>query len=249
MSVHDTRTMLALCALGLLGAVSFCPVVPALIRRVLPAGRQPRIPPSALILLTLFQTALVVAASAWVGARLGPPLGLRSGLLDQTSLPTWSVFARLALTGAAVGAGGALLAFLLAKPLVGYLREIPLTVRLLYGGCTEEVIVRWGLMTFVVWLLASVMRRGPMTVSWSWIMLTGIVVPNTIFAAAHLPLLRALKTAAPGRAAAIIFVVSLPWGWLFWAYGIEAAMVAHMTFHAVVEALAAWVDKLRISLI
>ena len=44
----------------------------------------------------------------------------------------------------------------------------------------------------------------------------------------------------PGKAAASIFVVSLPWGWLFWAFGIESAMLAHMTFHAVVDALAAW---------
>lgn len=28
-----------------------------------------------------------------------------------------------------------------------------------------------------------------------------------------------------------VFVVSSPWGWLFWRLGIEAAMVAHLTFH------------------
>lgn len=239
MSLHDTGTMLALCALGLLGAASFCPVVPDLIRRVMPVGRQPRIPPRALVLLTLLQTSLVVVFCAWVGARLGPPLGLRSGLLEPTGRPIWSAFARLALPGVAIGSAGALVAFLLATPLVGYLRGIPLATRLLYGGLTEEVIVRWGLMTFVVWLVASAMR-ATMTAGWSWIMLTGIVVTNAIFATAHLPLLRAVKTAAPGKAAAVIFVVSLPWGWLFWAFGIESAMAAHMTFHAVVEALAGW---------
>ncbi|MDQ3917307.1 MAG: CPBP family glutamic-type intramembrane protease [Acidobacteriota bacterium] len=242
MSPHDARAMLALCALGVLGAVSFCPVAPDLVRRVLPAGRQLRTPTWALVLLTLLQTSLVVAVCAWVGARLGPPLGLRSGLLDQTGLTIWSAFARLALPGVAFGAAGALVAFLLAKPLVGYLRGMPLTVRLLYGGFTEEVIARWGLMTFVVWLLSSAMR-GHVTAGWGEIMLAGIVITNAVFAAAHIPLLRAVKTTAPGRAAAIIFVVSLPWGWLFRAFGIESAMIAHMTFHAVVEAVAMWKKK------
>ena len=239
MSPHDTRTMLALCALGLLGAVSFCPVVPDLIRRVTPDGRRPRITPRALVLLTLLQTSLVVVVCAWVGARLGPPLGLRSGLLEPTGRPIWSALARLALPGVAIGSAGALVAFLLAKPLVGYLRGIPLATRLLYGGFTEEVVIRWGLMTFVVWLLSGATHLAIAAV-WSGIVITGIVITNAVFAAAHLPLLRAVKTESPGKAAAIIFVVSLPWGWLFWAFGIEAAMAAHMTFHAVVEGLAVW---------
>lgn len=239
MSLHDTRTMLALCTLGILGAVSFCPVVPDLIRRVTPGGRRPRLTPRALVLLTLLQTSLVIVVCAWVGMRLGPPLGLRSGLLESTGRPIWSSFVRLALPGVAIGSVGALVAFLLAKPLVGYLRGIPLATRLLYGGFTEEVVIRWGLMTFVVWLLSGAMHSAIAAV-WSGTMLTGIIITNAIFAAAHLPLLRAVKTASPGKAAAIIFVVSLPWGWLFWAFGIEAAMVAHMTFHAVVEALAGW---------
>jgi hypothetical protein len=239
MSLHDTRTMLALCALGILGAASFCRVVPDLIRRVMPAGRQSRIPPRALVLLTLLQTSLIVVVSAWVGARLGPPLGLRSGLLEPTGLPIWSALAQLALPGVAIGSVGALVAFSLAKPLVGYLRDIPLATRLLYGGFTEEVVIRWGLMTFVVWLLSGATHPAIAAAS-SGVVLTGVVITNAVFAAAHLPLLRAVKTASPGRAAAIIFVVSLPWGWLFWAFGIEAAMAAHMTFHAVVEALAVW---------
>jgi hypothetical protein len=184
MSLHDTGTMLALCALGLLGAVSFCPVVPDLIRRVTPDGRRSRFPPRTLVLLTLLQTSLVVVC-AWVGARLGPPLGLRSGLLDQTGGPIWPASARLALPGAAVGAVGALLAFLLAKPLVGYLRGIPLATRLPYGGFTEEVVIRWGLMTFVVWLL-SVGTRSTITPMRDGIVFAGIVVTNAVFAAAHL---------------------------------------------------------------
>jgi hypothetical protein len=101
------------------------------------------------------------------------------------------------------------------------------------------VIIRWGLMTFVVWLLSGATHSAIAAMS-SGIMITGIVITNAVFAAAHIPLLRAVKTESPGKAAAIIFIVSLPWGWLFWTFGIESAMVAHMTFHAVVEALAVW---------
>ena len=243
MTVNDTTgTTIALSLIGILGVISFGPVIPALIGRVLPAGRQPRIPMPVLVLLTLTQTSLLVIVSAWAGTRLGPPLGLRSGLLDPAaSYPTWSTIARLVLPGIVVGWVGGFAAFHFAQPLISYLRAIPLTTRLLYGGFTEEVIVRWGLMTCIVWLLSrGVSGAAPVTLG---LVLTGVVVTNLLFAVAHIPLLRAVKTTAPGKAAGVIFIVSLPWGWLFWAFGIESAMIAHLTFHTVVEAIAVWNKK------
>ena len=241
--MNDTRIIIALSLIGILGVVSFCPVIPTLIRRVSSADRQPRIPVPVLVLLTLIQTSLIVVVSAWAGERLGPPLGLRSGLLDPAAHPTWSNITRLVLPGIVVGCVGGLVAFSLAKPLISYLREIPLITRLLYGGFTEEVIVRWGLMTCIVWLLSHGGVTGATYSTQSYVMLAGVVVTNALFAGAHIPLLRAVKTSTPSIAAWVIFVVSLPWGWLFWVFGIESAMIAHMTFHAVVEAIAVWKKK------
>jgi hypothetical protein len=238
--MNDAGITISLSLVGILGAVSFCPFIPALIRRVSSADRPSRIPVPVLVFLTLAQTSLIVIVSAWAGARLGPPLGLRSGLLDPTDHATGLNIARLALPGLIIGCAGAFAAFHFAKPLVLYLRAIPLTTRLLYGGFTEEVIVRWGLMTCIVWLFSHSRVLGADSATQSYLILAGIIVTNVLFAGGHIPLLRAIKTSFPGKVALVIFIVSLPWGWLFWAFGIESAMIAHMTFHAVVEAMAVW---------
>lgn len=38
--------------------------------------------------------------------------------------------------------------------------SMPLLTRLLYGGITEELLLRWGLMTLVVWAACRIFQRG-----------------------------------------------------------------------------------------
>lgn len=233
MRMNDTATIIILSALGVAGVVSFRPALPDLLRRLAHDGRRQRILTRVLSDLALAQASLVVIACAYAGARLGPPLGLRSALLEPGVRLTWSLLARLLLPGLLAGILGAVVAFRFAKPLLSYFRGMPLATRLLYGGFTEEVIVRWGLMTAVVWLLSLVTPAGLGAA-----VAAGIVATNAAFAAAHVPMLRAAKTPSPRRAALVIFLASLPWGWLFWRYGIESAIAAHVAFHAFAEALA-----------
>ncbi|GJG88925.1 hypothetical protein tb265_41060 [Gemmatimonadetes bacterium T265] len=246
---YGTRAMLALALLGGLGVAAITPVIPDLVRRAAPAGRTPPPVTPGLIALAVVQAVVVVAASAWIGARLGPSLGLESRWLATPAAAGWAPGrgggaapgAPLAL-GLILGGVGGLVAFWAAPALVAYLRALPLRTRLLYGGLTEEVVMRWGVMTGVTWLLARAigtsaagLRTGRVP---SGVVLVAILVTNALFAAGHLPLLRATRTPAPGRAVGVIFVASLPWGWLFWRGGIESAMVAHLSFHAAVEGLA-----------
>jgi len=30
-----------------------------------------------------------------------------------------------------------------------------------------------------------------------------------------------------------MFIITLPWGWLFWKFGIECVIIAHSIFHVV----------------
>jgi len=216
-------------ALGLAGVLAMAPAVPALLRRVTPAGKTRHVPMPALVGLALLQTSAVVLLCAWLGTSLGPASGLRSRAFDPAANGAARGLLRSLSVGAGTGALGAFAALRLAPALVGYLRTVPVAARLLYGGLTEEVVVRWGLLASAMALLRLA------TPAVGVVVLGGVVMTNAVFAAAHLSLLRAGRLAAPGRAALAIFLVSLPWGWLAWALGLEAAMAAHLAFHAAVE--------------
>jgi len=105
-----------------------------------------------------------------------------------------------------------------------------MAVRLLYGGFTEEITVRFGWMTFITWLIYKLTGKLNAFTYWAAIITTAI-----LFGAAHLPAavqltggLRPEITAyvvGANAAAGIIF------GYLYWRHGLEAAILAHMTAH------------------
>jgi hypothetical protein len=240
------RTTAGVAVLGLVGVVAMAPLVPNLLRRAAPAGKLPRVPMPALTALALLQTALLVVLCAWVGTRVGEPLGFRSRLFDTVAgggAPWPALGAPLLaslLAGVGTGMMGGLAVAWYAAPLVGYLRSTPVLARLLYGGLTEEVLMRWGLLPIIVWLLSRIIlplasRSSAGIGPGRAVVLAAVVVTDALFAAGHLPVLHTSRALRAGRAAAAIFVVSLPWGWLCWTLGLEAAMAAHISFHAAVE--------------
>jgi len=104
--------------------------------------------------------------------------------------------------------------------------------RFLYGGFTEEIIMRFGLMTFVTWAVYKLSgRRDQVTYG------AGIIISALLFAAAHLPI--AFQSVANPSAGLISYIIvgntvgSLIFGWLYWKRGLEAAFIAHMVAHLV----------------
>jgi membrane protease YdiL (CAAX protease family) len=103
------------------------------------------------------------------------------------------------------------------------------------GGITEELLFRWGLMSLVTFLLWKAVG-GERTQPQAWLVWSGIVVAALIFGVSHLPAVFTLYGSSPpivlftllGNAApAIVF------GWIFWRYSIEAAMITHGFAHFV----------------
>ena len=107
-----------------------------------------------------------------------------------------------------------------------------LTVRFLYGGITEEIIVRFGIMTFIIWLTYRLINLLKPVVYW-----IGILISSLIFALLHLPLLFALMSdPTPAVISYVILANTLGgivFGWLYWKRGLEMAMLAHMMTHVV----------------
>ncbi len=108
--------------------------------------------------------------------------------------------------------------------------DLGLGGRLLYGGIVEEVLARWGLMTLFVWLGSLLVGEVTAVIIWMAIILSGV-----LFGLAHMPSLLAM-----GARKSAVFVitaislnlwVSLVFGWLFWQYGLVAAMLSHMLLH------------------
>ncbi len=108
----------------------------------------------------------------------------------------------------------------------------PLLIRILYGGVTEEIIMRFGVMTFLVWLIALIGNTYHAYVYWS-----AIVISSLVFGILHLPLVFALVPYPPTALISYIVITNavggLVFGWLFWKKGLAAAMMAHMITHLV----------------
>lgn len=114
--------------------------------------------------------------------------------------------------------------------------QLPLLVRVLYGGVTEEILLRWGVMSALAWAGWRVLQRGRgdglLHASTAWL---AIGASALLFAAGHLPAARALTGSLTVPVVAYVVAGNAAFGvlagWLYWRRGLEAAVVAHMVAH------------------
>ena len=111
-----------------------------------------------------------------------------------------------------------------------------LAARFLYGGLTEEIMLRFGLMTFVVWLISKLTRSLKPFVYWGGILITAIV-----FAFSHFPIVfQALDNPSSLLLLYVLLgnsIGGIIFGWLYWKKGLEAAFIAHLFTHVVLVSL------------
>jgi hypothetical protein len=147
--------------------------------------------------------------------------------------------------GAVVGSAGILLSGIVLKRLSpAHVNErisefqalLPVPTRLLYGGITEELLLRWGFMTLLVWIGWRVFQKQQSKPT-NMIFVVAILLSALVFALAHLPL--AVFLVGEITAAIVFFVIvansvfGVVAGYLYWKYGLESAIVAHMLLHVV----------------
>jgi hypothetical protein len=117
---------------------------------------------------------------------------------------------------------------------VGQTVEIPLVAKLLYGGVTEEVLLRWGLMSALIWLPWRLLQKNADLPRVSYV-IGAILVDAVLFGVLHLPAAAAMGVHLTAPVLAYIIIGnSLPgilFGILFWRHGIEAAFIAHASGH------------------
>jgi hypothetical protein len=205
--------------------------------------------PSRQVMVTasLAQSLLLVAAAAAAGTALAPRLGLEAPFFEAlvSGRPLWDALKPQLLPALVLGIGGALAIvaayYLFFRPRLdaGTVRsmeklrmDLGLWARLLYGGVVEEVLFRWGVLTLFAWL-GTLLFGGPSpALMWAVIVGSGV-----LFGLGHLPSYRLAGCQVTPLFLGLMIILNL-WatlicGWLFWKYGLLAAMIAHMLYHLV----------------
>ncbi len=244
------RRFLPVWAIGLVGVLALLmQPPPAELIAGTPALRE--LPAVVLRLLLLVNPLALVTVAAAVGAVLAHRVGLRSALagsVDARLDARTAVATGLALAAVLVVADAAL-----ANALGPEWRRVAaasdtepwlprLTLGLFYGGLTEEVLLRWGLMSLVVWSASRLIRQagGATGRARDGVVWFGIAASAAVFALGHLPALsQSVELSGPivARTLGLNGVAGLAYGWLFWRRSLESAMLAHATTHV---GLALW---------
>lgn len=247
------RRFAVLCAAGFLGLLALAPTLPETLRALpIPAEAKAALPPMPLLVaLSLVQPALLVAAGVALGLALAPRLGLRSHLSESAAgeRPGLRALAReapLAVTlGAAASVAVLALDRLVFQPWMGPAgaalaakgeRTLAVTLAgLFYGGITEELMIRWGLMSLLAWAGWKLFRRGRGEPGAGGLWMA-LLLAAVLFGVGHLGVVSAvapLTAAVVTRTVALNALAGIAFGWLFWRRSLEAAMLAHMAAHVV----------------
>lgn len=104
--------------------------------------------------------------------------------------------------------------------------------RVFYGGFTEEILLRFGIMTLIVWLSSKLTKN--LTALNYWV---GILLAAILFAIGHFPV---VFSTIPEPSFGILSYVLIAntvggiiFGWLYWKKGLESACIAHIVTHLV----------------
>lgn len=107
-----------------------------------------------------------------------------------------------------------------------------LITRFLYGGFTEEILMRFGLMTFIIWLCYKINKKLTPYIYW-----LGIILSSVIFAIGHFPIVfQAIETPSINLIIYILIgnsIGGLFFGWLYWKKGLESSFIAHIFAHLI----------------
>ena len=184
------------------------------------------------------QAALLLALFVWCGAVFASQVGLRAPAFEALVAGRSSATALRPqlLPGLLGGLAVAVIPWYWTSH--GLIFEIhsprSLLVAVFYGGITEEIFMRWGLVTLLVWSGWRFLQKSSANLS-TGVVWTAIVVSAVIFGAGHLPATRILlghltsTSIASMIAGGSVFGVVV--GCLYWRYGLESAMICHAVSH------------------
>ena len=247
----NTRLFVILWLAGFGGVLSLLFIdLDALIKSFpVPAGTE--IPPiTVLKFLSLIQPAVILSVAVLVGGKLAPKVGLSSPVAEAAASGgnLVSAFKPQLIPGIGGGLAGGVAIVLIAavsKPLLSpevvsrigeFGKFLPLPTRLLYGGITEELLLRWGFLTLLVWAAWRLFQKGEDRPKPA-VFVSAILVSSLVFGIGHLPVAFMLFP-EPTLALTLFVIVAnsafgLIAGYLYWKKGLESAILAHALAHVI----------------
>ncbi len=228
--------------LWLLGMPGVVAVVWALVPPLAAHQALLPLPLWAMVLLSGLQTAVLLGLCVALGVALAPRVGLAAPAVSAwlQGQPVAPVLRRQWVPGLLGGLAGAVWLWGLSLVAPDVLRPsdpagaATLWVKLLYGGLTEELMVRWGVMSLLLWLGWRLAQRGHGAPG-SGVTAMAVVGSALLFALGHLPAAQAI--AGGLTPSVVVFVLvgntafGLVAGWLYARRGLEAAILAHVLTH------------------
>ncbi|GEB35480.1 CPBP family intramembrane glutamic endopeptidase [Brevibacillus parabrevis] len=211
-----------------------------------PASNSKVPPVPVMVALTMIQTCVILAIATAAGLWLLPATELRLFVLDHWSSGAALPFSMQSFWAVSLGSGIAVglvvkwLDHCFFQPhMMAKRGKEPISSRLLgvlssfYGGFCEEVLMRLGVMTVVVFLAQKLGLAD--TAYW-----LGIGVAALAFACAHLP--ANFMTYGKGKVATLWTlllngIMGILFGCLFWQYGLEAAIISHFSADIVLHVI------------
>jgi membrane protease YdiL (CAAX protease family) len=110
-----------------------------------------------------------------------------------------------------------------------------------YGAFDEEILLRLFMLTLLAWLGSRISRTadGRPTLVVLWV---ANILAAVLFGVGHLPTVTAMGLPMTGLLVTQIIVLNglagLAFGWLYWRYGLESAMLAHFSADIVLHVIA-----------
>ena len=229
---------LILLACSLLSVIAVFPYVLTVQADVL---RNIPVPLTTLFFMQLVQCIVLFSIAIFFGLRLSRQIQFRIPLLEAITKrkPYRKIFADMTRISAPLGILVALfiyvtdIGFTYAGTGISTGTSIaPIWQKLLaalYGGITEEILMRFFLMTLLIWIMTKVSRK---TMPTDWSIYISIILAAILFGLGHLPMTASITTITPlvvMRAIVLNGIGGLVFGWLYWKKGLESAMIAHFT--------------------
>lgn len=222
---------------AILGSVAIIPYSLRLVKES-KKSKKLKMSPRMLALVSIIQNGILSAIAIGVGLIIANQIGKGAPLIASIGSGkglNQVLFSNL-LTASVLGVAGG--GFLLVADLffVPYFPKKLLGTALkttywenltasFYGGINEEIFMRLCGLSLVVWLISKVWHAAN-PIFW-----TANIFMAIIFALGHLPALKStigeLSRVMLVRTILLNTPMGLICGWLFWQYGIEAAIVAH----------------------
>lgn len=240
MSRFPLSEFLVLYGLALFGAVAILPYSFHLAGDRLSQAKLPR---PVLALISFLQTAILMAVAVGVGLLAAQPVGLGAPVVRAVLAGEPMLAPIVRLLPVSLGLGVLSFVFMALLERYVFAPHVPEALRMsdvnakawmrflasFYGGIDEEMLMRLFVVSGLVWILGRFWQNasGQAANGAYW---TALFLSALLFGLGHLPATKALTPLSPMlilRAVALNGVAGIAFGWLYWRYGLEAAMLSH----------------------